>query len=41
MLALYQMMGFRRCGGIEEEGTAVFSLPLDRAPAAPSWMELS
>jgi len=34
MLALYQMMGFRR------KGTGVFSLTLARAPAAPSWIEV-
>lgn len=41
MLALYQMMGFRRCSAYEEEGTAVFSLALDRAPATPNWIEVS
>jgi hypothetical protein len=34
MLALYQMMGFRR------KGTGVFSLTLERTPATPSWIEV-
>ena len=41
MLALYQMMGFRRCTAREEEGTAIFSLALDRVPATPGWIEVS
>jgi FkbH-like protein len=39
MLALYQMMGFRKCGCLEE-GTAIFSLALERAPATPRWIEV-
>ncbi|HYW85154.1 MAG TPA: HAD-IIIC family phosphatase [Spirochaetia bacterium] len=41
MLALYQIMGFRRSNGCEEDGTAVFSRTLDGAPAVPSWIEVS
>ena len=41
MLALYQMMGFRKCSAAEQEGTAILSLALDRAPATPSWIEVS
>ena len=40
MLALYQMMGFRKCSASEQEGTAILSLALDRAPATPSWIEV-
>jgi len=41
MLALYQMMGFRKCDALHEDGTAVFSLTLDRAPAKPNWIVMS
>ena len=41
MLALYQMMGFRKRGASAQEGTEIFSLALDRAPATPSWIEVS
>jgi predicted enzyme involved in methoxymalonyl-ACP biosynthesis len=41
MLALYQMMGFRKCDSLHEDGTAVFSLALDRAPATPNWIVVS
>jgi len=41
MLALYQLMGFRRCGSFDGEGTAVFSRVTDRAPAGPRWIQVA
>jgi FkbH-like protein len=41
MRALYQMMGFRADGSVEKEGTRIFSVALDRAPAAPGWIQVT
>lgn len=40
MLALYQMLGFRKCSGPNGEGLAEFSRVTDPPPAVPRWIQV-
>jgi len=40
MLALYQMMGFRKCGNCDGEGIAEFSRVTEPPPAIPRWIQV-
>lgn len=41
MRVLYQMMGFRRCGFFQEDGTMEFHARTDEAIAGPPWVEVT